>query len=153
MSHVVAINCEITDLEALAEACKTLGLTLKRNQSSYKWYGRTVGDAPLPEGFKSKDLGSCVHAISVDGANGNPYEIGVCKRKDGGEGFTLLLDYWCGGFGLMEKCSSQGQSGKSPDLLVQEYAKQVTIKQLKKRGFRLKETRLPNGKIQLQAVK
>jgi hypothetical protein len=91
MSHITAINIEIKDLEALDAACAELNANLKRNKSTYNWFGRSVGDYPLPPGFTEDMLGKCEHAIGLPGVN---YEIGVCKNPVKPGSYTLLYDFY-----------------------------------------------------------
>lgn len=129
MSHISTIAVEIRDLEALKEACKALGLEFKENQRTYKWFGRSVGDYPLPEGFTVKDLGKCDHALSVKG-NSGAYEVGLVKK---GDQYVPLWDFWSGGYGL-EACV-----GKNGDKLVEAYTKAASVRVAKdfarKKGF------------------
>src|SRR5678815_3137009 len=83
-------DSNITDLNALKGAVKELGAIWREGQKTYEWYGRSVGDYPLPDGFTAKDLGKCEHAIRLAGTE---YEIGVVPKKHGG-GYTLLYDFW-----------------------------------------------------------
>ena len=117
MSHVAIVDVEIKDLTALARACENLGLKFNEGQKTYKWYGRSVGDYPLPDGFTASDLGKCSHAISIPG-NKNAYEVGICKNPNG-KGYLPLWDFWNGGYGL------QKMVGDNCDLLVHEYSKEV----------------------------
>ena len=119
MSHVTTIECEIKDLEALKAACKKAGLEFRENKKTYKWYGRHVGDYPLPEGFKKQDLGKCDHAIGVPG-NKNAYEIGVVQQ---GDKYTMLWDFWNGGYGLEEK------AGHNCENVTDAYAQEVALKE------------------------
>lgn len=119
MSHVTVIDVEIKDLEALKAACEKAGLEFKEGKRNYKWYGRHVGDYPLPAGFTKSDLGKCDHAIGVPG-NNKAYEIGVVKK---GEGYTMLWDFWQGGFGL-EKLA-----GKDCENVTNAYATEVALKE------------------------
>lgn len=119
MSHVTTIDIQVKDLECLKTACTNLGLEFREGQKSYKWYGRHVGDYPLPEGFTHKDLGKCDHAIGVPG-NSRAYEIGVVKK---GDSYTMLWDFWQGGFGLQEKV------GDGCGELVDQYAQEVAMKE------------------------
>ena len=88
MSHVAKIELEIQSLEDLKLACRRLGFIFQENQQNYQWYGRSVGDYPLPEGINVDDLGKCDHAIKVPECT---YEIGVVKR---GTKYILLWDSW-----------------------------------------------------------
>src|SRR5438552_1836555 len=114
MSHVSTFEFAVTDLDALDKACSEIGLELVRDQKQYKWFGRSVGDYPLPEGFSEKDLGKCEHAIRIPG-NRSAYEIGVVKSRTG-TGYQLVWDFWQGGYG-MEKMVG----GKDGDKLKQQY--------------------------------
>ena len=118
MSHVAIVDIEIKDFDALARACENLGLKFNEGQKTYRWYGRSVGDYPLPTGFKASDLGHCDHAISIPG-NKSAYEIGVCKSREGKKSSILMWDFWNGGYGLQERV------GNDCDTLNHEYAKEV----------------------------
>ena len=145
MSHVAEISLEIRDLDALAAAAKELDLELIRDQKTYKWYGRSMGDYPLPVGFKKEDLGTCDHAIRIPG-NDRAYEIGVCKRRDGKAGYVLQWDFFSGGYGMAEKVG-----GDKAQALVQGYATQVAIKTARAQGFRvIGQTRDAKGTVHVQ---
>lgn len=149
MSHVTTVDLEMKDLPALKAACEKLGLVFHENQKTYRWYGRSVGGYPMPEGFTEKQLGHCEHAIGLanpGSGTSQAYEIGVCKHPSG-KGYSLLYDFWQGGFGLMSAVSSDGTTANK---LMQEYSTQVAIRQLKRKGYRVKEIR-ENGKVRLVA--
>lgn len=124
MSHVVALETKILDIEALKACCDELGLEFRENQKNYKWYGRSVGDYPLPAGFTENDLGRCEHAIGIKG-NHTSYEVGVVKSRDG-VGYTMLWDFWSGGNGL------QAKVGDGCGKLLTGYAEEVATKALSK---------------------
>lgn len=145
MSHVVAIDKEINDLDALKRACPDLGLEFREGQKTYKWYDQHVGDYPLPVGFSAEDLGKCEHAIVVTDANHNTYEVGVVRRRDGKPGYTLLFDFWNGGFGLIEKI------GKDAGRLLKEYSAEVSIKELKRMGRSVVKSYNEDGDVVLRA--
>ena len=112
MSHVAKIELEIQSLEDLKLACRRLGFIFQENQQNYQWYGRSVGDYPLPEGITVDALGKCDHAIKVPECT---YEIGVVKR---GTKYILLWDSWHAG-GLEQKIGSDaGISSKHTPLSV-----------------------------------
>ncbi|MBD3404693.1 MAG: hypothetical protein GF411_01000 [Candidatus Lokiarchaeota archaeon] len=126
MSHVAVVDVEIKDLKALEKACENLNLKFNWNQQTYKWYGRSVGDYPLPNGFKKEDLGKCDHAISIPN-NSKAYEIGVCEsRTSKKDSHCLLWDFWQGGFGM------QKIVGDNCSNLTHEYAKEVARKEVSK---------------------
>lgn len=142
MSHVVSIDVEIRDLEALAVAAKKLGLELVLGQKTYRWYGQHVGDYPMPIGFTAADLGKCEHALRIPG-NASAYEIGVVARKDGRPGFQLVWDFWAGGRGL------EAVAGKDCCHVRREYATAAARLQAQRLGYRVQEQRLEDGSVRL----
>lgn len=145
MSHVATVDLHVKDLDALAAAAQDCGCELIRGQESYKWFGKSVGDYPLPEGFAAQDLGKCAHAIRIPGA-ANAYEVGVVARRDGKPGYTLLWDFWRGGFGLQDKI------GDGAKKLRAAYAVQVAVKKLRATGARVTITK-QEGKTVIRATK
>jgi hypothetical protein len=138
----VTLKVSIKDLNALKTTCQKLGLEFKEDQQTYKWFGRHVGDYPLPKGFAKEDMGKCLHAIGVKDAP-NAYEVGVVKRRDGEEGYTLIFDFYAGGNGLLNAV------GKDCNKLVQHYTKEVTIQEAKDMGFYVEEKQQEDGTIEL----
>lgn len=127
MSHVTTIQLkESYTLPALIQMCKDKAWEWREGQKTHKWYGRYMGDHPLPVGFTKEELGHCSHAIHIPGAG---YEIGVVQKN--GE-WKLLWDFWSGGYGLQEKI------GKNGGLLKQAYGMaktKVTARQHRKRFY------------------
>ncbi len=146
MSHVCKIELEIRDLRALAEAARALGLELVEDQQTYRWWGHSEGDYPLPAGMTAVDLGKCDHAIRIPGDD-RAYEIGVVKRRDGKPGYSLLWDFYNGGFGMEFKV------GKDGARLKQEYAAAVSIRQMRDQGFMVSRKVTPDGRIILNATR
>ena len=132
MSHISKIELEIRDLESLKQACKKLGFQFMENQNHYIWYGKWVGNQPLPDGINEKDLGKCTHAIHVPAA---VFEIGVVQR---GKSFILLWDSWIGG-GL------QKYIGTEAGILRQAYAIASVKKESRRKGYRITEKRMKKG--------
>jgi len=133
MSHMAKIELKVKDISALQKACADCGYEFVHGQTSYEWYGRFVGDSPMPEGLNEQMLGKCDHAIKVPGAT---YEIGVIKT---GEHYELHCDQWRSG----------GLEGKSEKLL-QPYAIAATKNLIKSNRYRLhREKKLDNGAVQL----
>lgn len=134
MSHVTTIAVEINDLEAVKAICSKLGLEFKENQKTFKWYGRHVGDYPLPEGFTKADMGKCDHALSVKGKP-QAYEVGLANR---GDHYVPLWDFWQGGYGLEQAV------GKDGNKLISAYAEEVAIRKAKafakQKGFTFSQT-------------
>jgi hypothetical protein len=146
MSHVATVDLDVKDLDALAEACGQLGLELVRGQQSYRWYGRSVGDYPLPAGFTVEELGKCEHAIRIPG-DAHAYEIGLVRRRDGRAGYQLLWDFFGGGYGLEAKV------GAGCSKLKQQYAVAVAVKTAQRQGMRVTQSVGSNGRIILTCVK
>lgn len=145
ISHVAKITLQIKSLDALARACAELGLELVHGQTTYRWYGQSIGDYPLPEGVTADDLGKCDHAIRIPG-KADAYEIGVVKSKDG-SGYTLLWDFYKGGYGLQDRI------GEGAKKLKQAYSSQVVCSWYQKQGYRVTRTVKPDGKIAINATK
>lgn len=137
MSHITKIDIEVTDLTALKAACRRLGFTFVEGQKTYRWYGRPVGNAPLPEGLSIEDLGRCDHAIGVPGAE---YEIGVRAEKGG---YRLLWDSYERG-GLEQKV------GKGAGLLRQAYGIEKAKLEARRKGYSVYESRKADGAITLK---
>lgn len=136
MSHITTIKVEVRDLEALRAACTRLGFEWRENQHTYKWWGRFVGDSPLPEGMKVEDLGHCTHAIHVSGAS---YEVGVLQQ---GDKYSLLYDFWGAG-GLEAKL------GPNAERLVQAYAVEAARAEAQRQGFSVWEQEQQDGSVLL----
>lgn len=132
MSHISKIEIEIRDLEALKQACNRLGFHFMNNQKRYQWYGKWVGNEPLPYGISEEDLGKCDHAIHVPAA---AFEIGVVKRDNS---YILLWDSWIGG-GL------QKHIGKDAGLLKQTYALESVKREARSKKYRFTEKRMKHG--------
>lgn len=149
MSHVTDVHLKITDLEALDEACVFLGMTLRRGQQSYRWWGRWENDyrgmtAAVDQGHDPKTFGRCAHAISVSD-DPRAYEIGLVPRKDG-DGWDLLYDSY--------DRKIEPKAGPGLGRLRQEYAVRVTERRVKqtlaRKGFGLTRENLPNGRVRLR---
>jgi len=132
MSHIAKIELEINDPETLKLACERLGLQFMENQTTYSWYGTSIGDTPLPEGITASDLGKCDHAIRVPGAQ---YEIGIVKRD---RKYILLWDSWHQG-GLEQKL------GKNAGRLKQAYGIEKVRKEARLKGHRICEQKTNQG--------
>lgn len=145
MSHVSAITLRIKDLRSLLESAGELGLE-QRMKETFNWYGRSVGDYPLPEGYTAEEMGKCLFALGIKG-NSSAYEVGVVKSKVHPGEYELLWDFWQGGFGLQEAIGVDGNK------LRQKYAEKVTTKQLRKQGLRITRSVTADGKVVLRGRK
>jgi len=109
MSHVTTIDAkEFYDIPSLKQMCKNEGWEFIENKTTYAWFGRFVGDYPMPEGFTVDELGKCSHAIRIPGCQ---YEVGVVKKNGK---YVLMYDFWESG-GLLKRL------GEGAGLLKQSY--------------------------------
>ena len=137
--HIALISLQVKNLEALKLACQRLGLEFREGQMTYAWYGRSMGDAALPEGFTKEDLGKCSHAIHVPGAS---YEIGVVYREGV---YKLLWDSWGSG-GLVDAL------GKDCNKLRQAYGVSAAMLEAQRQGYSCWETQGEDGAIKLHVT-
>lgn len=152
MSHVAEVKLHVTDLDALAEASRELGLELVIGQTTHRWFGRFLNDwndterAAVHQGRDPRTFGHCEHAITQPG-NPEGYEIGLCRRLDGKPGFNLVYDAFAEGGGLHAK------AGQDLTLLKKQYAATVAQRHLRQRGYRTSLTRTPQGHLQVVATR
>ena len=142
MSHVEKCSVQITDLTALKAACKRMGVEFVENTHTYKWWGRSVGDYPIPAGFTAQDLGKCDHVIRVPNVG---YEVGVVKNKTG-KGYSLLYDFYGQGQGLLQKF------GKGLTRLADAYSVEALKAKALAQGYLTTETTAENGEITLNVT-
>lgn len=154
MSHVTTCDVKVRNLDALEQACQRLGWTLVRNQKTFAWYGKWLGDTELPHGLLTDEhrvkwngftntrdqrqylteiFNQCDHAIKVPGAK---YEIGLVRR---GEDYVPVWDYWQDG-GL-------SQDAWAP--MAQAYAVCQAKMAAEANGFIVGESTLDTGSIEL----
>lgn len=156
MSHITDVKMKVRDLDALDDACKELGLELRRDKKTYAWWGHFVGDSNQFGNHKVEDFGKCEHAIGIpgvkpsNGSSGN-WEIGVVKALDG-DGYELLLDTYGGpGQALLAK------AGTNLNRLRQEYSIAQSSRKAKaalsKKGFVLSRESLGAGRVRLRLRK
>ena len=139
MSHVASIEVKVKSLAALKAACAEFGAVWQEGQLTYKWYGRSVGDYPLPAGMTVDQLGKCEHAIHVPGVE---YEVGVVKLASGD--YTLAYDFWGPGQGLLAKF------GDKLGLLTQRYGVCCAEEMAQLEGLPYERTKLADGTIRLE---
>jgi hypothetical protein len=121
--HVVDLEVQIKDLEALKKCVERLGWAFKEGQKTYAWWGHWVDDSPVPrhifseeeyqkilampdyerKAYLSERLGHCEHAISVPGCSN---EIGVLWHEDQ---WKLVWDY-AGGRLSQDQCAHVPQT-------------------------------------------
>lgn len=152
MSHIATVEAEIKDLDSLGKAAESLGLELVRGQTTFKWFGSYMGDYKEYEqrlkelGIKPEDYGKCDHAIVVPGDK-NAYSIGVVER-DGR--FHLLWDHYASGYGLMQHVAADSDTKREGvGKLMQGYSREVAMKQMRRKGYKVSQREGQNGAIQL----
>lgn len=141
MSHVdnISTNGEEFDLEVIQELCRRMGWTFVEGKKTYAWYGYSVGDYPIPEGFTEADLGKCDHAIQIPGCS---YEVGLVQGVDGG--YNVIADFWREG-GLDQVL------GKHGELFQRDYNWQKDVMAAEEKGYDWQEVeikaedKLPEG--------
>ena len=146
MSHVETARVSVVDLKALKAACTRLGVEFVEGKKTYNFYGRHVGDYPLPAGFTAAEMGKCEHAIKVPGVH---YEIGVAPSKNG-KGYTLLYDF----YGSGSNAAHDGEKllkkfGQGLTKLVDAYSIEALKAQARAKGYMTQESVLSNGKTKL----
>jgi hypothetical protein len=148
MSHIESVNVTITDLAALKDACTALGVDFVEHKKTYNWFGQSVGDYPLPKGFKKEDLGQCDHVIRVPGVN---YEVGVvpARNADGtaAKGYTLLYDFW-GHSGMHDGQKLKAKFSTGLTKLVDAYSLAALKRKASAKGL-LTTTKVVDGKVHL----
>lgn len=138
MSHVVAIETALRDLDAIKATCAELGLVFKQGQQSFKWWGRSVGDYPVPQGMKAADLGQCDHAIGVPGTT---WEIGLVRQPDGA--YKLAFDF----YGSQGGPIVQALGGKDARKFLQLYGVNMATIQARKLGHNVQRVMGAKGSI------
>jgi len=148
MSHIESVKVTITDLAALKDACKSLGVDFVEGRTEYNWFGQSVGDYPLPTGFAKSDLGKCDHVVRVPGVN---YEVGVvpARNPDGtrAKGYTLLYDFW-GRAGRHDGSKLKEKFGAGLTKLVDAYSLAALKRKAAAKGL-MTTTKVVDGKIHL----
>jgi hypothetical protein len=135
MSHIAEIKADFDDPECIEQAALRLGWVVE-HKDTYTWFGRWVGDSPLPPGVKLEDLGKCEFAIHVPGER---YEIGVVRGADGR--YSLIYDYWCNNL-------TKALGGREGNRLRQAYGVAKLRKQAKRLGHKVvREVVRSDGKI------
>lgn len=147
MSHIESVKVTITDLEALKDACKAMGVEFVQGKKEYTWFGQSV-DGSAPPGFTKEDLGKCDHVVRIPGVN---YEVGVvpARTADGkpAKGYTLLYDFW-GSSGRHDGTKLKEKFGAGLTKLVDQYSLAALKRKASAKGY-LTSTKVVDGKIHL----
>lgn len=149
MSHMTAINLVITDLDALDAAVRELGGRVIRNapEGTMQWYGRSVGDYELPEGFSAQQFARPEHVIQFPQFR---YTVGLFKNPQCA-GWVPLMDF----FGDQKGGRHDGGllaahlGGYTAPKLKQIYGVAAATKAALARGLKVNRVTMPNGSIKL----
>jgi hypothetical protein len=143
MSHVEKMDNSFRNSpEGIEEAklcAKLMGAEFIENKKTYVWYGRHVGDYPLPQGFKPKDLGKCEHVLRFPGAR---YEVGLVKDPLNPDRLVPLYDFY-------ERALKDKIGGEKAPLLKQAMVEATTTLECKRRGHVVERIKLPDGGVRL----
>lgn len=120
MSHFATIETQIRDLDALADACRELGVKL------------------CPAGAARGYADNTRHGDAVVRLNG-PYDIAVNRKADGS--FALTTDWWSG---HVEK-----EVGKNYGRLLQLYGVYKASREARRKGYTVRRQTLHDGSIKL----
>ena len=151
MSHVAAVELEVSSLADLETACKILGLTYLPNETDWRWFGKWMADysdqnAAYKNGIAANRYGKAdAGIIQVPGAQ---YDVGVYKHPTKPGKFVLVYDNWNEGMGI------ERAIGKGLVKLKERYGATVAKRTLTKQGYRVIEsTNKQTGRLVLRAVK
>lgn len=119
MSHWVEKKANFKDVEALAEACKMLGLQLDQNARARGWSGATI---------------KADYVIKLDGS----YDVALVKN---GDSYDITADWFDG--------SVARAIGREGNKLKQAYTAAATLKVARAQGHAVEMQRVDNGEIKL----
>jgi hypothetical protein len=143
MSHVDTHHLDIKDLSLMPAVAEALGGTYEEC-STYRWWGRHVGDHPLPEGMTADDMGKCVGKISFPDCE---WDVGIVPSRTKPGEYDAIFDFYGGaGHRLQQKVGVQCEKIK------QQYGLMAARAMFARRGIKCTETRLADGTLRLVAV-
>ena len=122
MSHFTTIQTQVRDLDALADACSDLGVSLQAN-AGCRGYAGVIRKAP--------------HVIKLKG----PYDIAVEPSKENDGSYGLTTDWWDGHVAK--------EVGTGYGRLLQSYGVHKTIREARSRGLRTTRRVEADGSILL----
>ena len=133
MSHIKLIEPEREySIEGLQVMAKLMGAIMVKSKT-WGWYGKWVGDTPLPKELILSDLNEVDYEIRYPDAK---YSIGVKVKNNR---VHLLYDFWNGGYGL-ETALGGSNCGK----LKQHYNMAEALLTAKKQRRRVWEIESPH---------
>lgn len=151
MSHVVAIKTAFNDAEALRSAFDALGFDVSEAES-YRWWGYSVGDYPVPEGFTAAELGRCHFKATQRGATSGGYEAGIIDKEQLPANHPARSAYpgrYIVQYDFFDQTLAKKLGSEGAPHLCQRYAVEVARAQLRRKGYQLTEERQPDGRIRV----
>ncbi|MDE2101706.1 MAG: DUF2997 domain-containing protein [Patescibacteria group bacterium] len=143
--HVVLVECDLRDIDALDMAANAIGGTLHVGQRTWRWVGAWYDDyhekdAAYKQGLPPEQYGHGEHAISFPRRlTSDGFEVGICKVK--GQ-LKPVFDFCDGGL-------TRTLGGQTCPRLIQAYAAAVTRKQCAKLGYSITESPGEGGSLEL----
>lgn len=131
MSHIAAVETKpgepmFADLDALRMAAAMCGGEIVE-QSTYHWYGTSLGDYPLPKGVTKDQLGKnakYVFRIKPEeyarfgiAPGTKVYELGLVEDPNNPGCYVPMYDYWMGGYGLDKAVGEPLRKGRDVTML------------------------------------
>lgn len=153
MSHINVCTTVIKSVDSFEAAVIKLGGTFDRDARSYRWFGRWVGDTPVPAQIVEKGpayveewkkrLGSCDSGVAT--FPGAKYQVGLQSNGDGT--YSMVYDYYSPG-GLPKVLGDDGL-GK----LVQSYGVERFTSEARFQGHAIEsEEVLEDGTIRVRLL-
>lgn len=116
MSHIAVQTTKpgepvFADLDCLRQAVEMLGCRLVE-RNTFRWYGRSVGDYPLPPGMTKADLGNNAKYVieltpetaarvkKEHGYDEAPYDVGIIEDPNNPGTYVPMYDHFIGGYGV-----------------------------------------------------
>lgn len=132
MSHIAEVAMtEMQDLDALREAVEAKGGIWKQDQKQHTYYSG-----------KSR----CDHAFGLPGVN---YEVGVNVGLDGK--IKLAFDDYGYGVGRHDGNKLVEAFGRQMSGLKQPYSTAITVRELRRKGYRVTTFAQEDGSIKVKA--
>lgn len=142
MSHVDTHRLNIKDLNMMPAVAEALGGEYTEC-STYRWWGRHVGDHPLPQGFTVDDMGKCVGKISFPGCD---WDVGIVPSRTNPGEYDAIYDF----YGHQGKKLTE-HVGPNCEKIKQQYSIAAVKATLARRGMKFTETKLADGTLRLVA--
>lgn len=156
--HVVTVDVEIRDLDALAAACKRLGWSFNLGEDGFKTITTWVDDSPVPRHVfatqeeydriinmtreeRCEAMKFLHHPAAYFHFPGRLYDCGVIRKSDGT--YAVTID-WFG-----DSAAQEAASTDIPEQIAQAYAVELEKLKAQALGYMVEEHAEQDGTIQL----